>query len=189
MFREHKKQKGFTLVEMLVVLGIFTVITTLVLARNTQFTRDIAITNLAYDVALAIREAQVFGLSVRQVPGQAGEFSAAYGIHFEHGQSTFSLFADLDEDNQYDEPTEEVETFTMQDGFTVRQICGSATMIQCQTVDEGVDILFERPNPEARIIATKNGLWHYLEIDIGSEAAGERTIVVMTTGQIAIQDN
>ena len=185
----HTKQRGFTLVEMLVVLGIFTIITTLVLARNTQFTRNIAITNLAYDVALAIREAQVFGLSVRQVPGQTGNFSAAYGMHFEQGESTFSLFADLDEDNQFDELSEEVETFSMQDGFTIRQLCGSASGIECNLVDEAVDILFERPDPEARIIARKNGALNYVEIEIGSDAAGERTITVMTTGQITIKND
>jgi prepilin-type N-terminal cleavage/methylation domain-containing protein len=57
MFKINLKNKGFTLVELMVTVGIFTIISGLLLARYSNFNQGIILTNLAYDIALTIRSA------------------------------------------------------------------------------------------------------------------------------------
>ncbi len=57
--------RGFTLVEMLVVLGIITVVTTITLLGHSNFDRTMLLTDAAYTVALSAREMQTYGLSSR----------------------------------------------------------------------------------------------------------------------------
>src|SRR3989344_6847475 len=78
-----KALRAFTLVELVVVLAIFTLISSVVLANHSRFNGSVLLGSLAYDIALSIREAQVYGLSVKQhtVAG-VGQFQIGYGIHF-----------------------------------------------------------------------------------------------------------
>lgn len=106
----HTTQNGFTLVEMVVVLAIFGVITTTVLFNYGQFRTTVSLENLAQDIALSIRKTQSYASSVRGVqlaPSPLGETVQfpGYGIHFNlpSGVSTnfggsskaFAVFADL----------------------------------------------------------------------------------------------
>lgn len=70
MFLSFKKnkantasQEGFTLTELLVVMGIVFMISTISLSNYNKFGRTIDLENTAYAVALAVREAQVFGIN------------------------------------------------------------------------------------------------------------------------------
>ena len=90
---QKKSQKGFTLVELLVSIAIFSVITTMAVFNNSQFNSSVLLTNLAYEVAISIRQAQVYGVTVRK--NSAGSFDSAYGIHFDMNTPTaYSLFED-----------------------------------------------------------------------------------------------
>uniref|UniRef100_UPI002B1DDAC5 pilus assembly FimT family protein n=1 Tax=Pseudomonas glycinae TaxID=1785145 RepID=UPI002B1DDAC5 len=56
-----KGKRGFTLVELLVTVGVFAVVSGLTLANYPKFNSQTAITGLAQQIAIAIREAQVYG--------------------------------------------------------------------------------------------------------------------------------
>jgi prepilin-type N-terminal cleavage/methylation domain-containing protein len=73
------KIKGFTIIELLVVTGIFAMMTTLVLANYPRFNAQIILENTAYEVALEVRQAQSFGLGVREAAAAAGTFPG-YGV-------------------------------------------------------------------------------------------------------------
>lgn len=74
--------RGFTLVEMIVVTAIFTVITSVVMFKYGDFTSNMLVTNMAYEIALEIRQAQVFGLGARGSDDGAGNavFTRPYGV-------------------------------------------------------------------------------------------------------------
>ena len=63
MFKLLKKQKinnhksGFTLVELLVTITIFVILTGVVLVNSNSFDNSVLLNNFAYDVALTIKEA------------------------------------------------------------------------------------------------------------------------------------
>lgn len=103
-------QNGFTLVEMVVVLAIFGVITSTVLFNYGKFRTTVSLENLAQDIALSIRKTQSYASSVRGVqlaPSPLGETVQfpGYGIHFNLPQApggtldgsakSFVIFADI----------------------------------------------------------------------------------------------
>ena len=77
---------------MLVVLAIIVVITAIVFAGNTLFNRSLTLINTTYDVALSIRQAQVFGVSSRTFNATQ---NTGYGIHFNRTTNlTYLMYAD-----------------------------------------------------------------------------------------------
>jgi|GEM_PF-2535796 len=90
--------RGFTLFEMLVSLGIFMLLTTTLLVKNSQFKGNVVIGNTAYQLALAFREAQAYGVNVRGVdPSQSGSYIyvTPYGVHFDTSATqSYVLFGD-----------------------------------------------------------------------------------------------
>ena len=61
---------GFTLIELIVSVAIFVFMTALVVAKYGNFNQSVLMTDLAYDIALTLRTAQTYGVSVQgQAPG------------------------------------------------------------------------------------------------------------------------
>jgi prepilin-type N-terminal cleavage/methylation domain-containing protein len=78
-----KKDSGFTLIELLVTVGIFVFMTALVVANYGSFNDGTLLTSMSYDVALAMRDAQSYGLNVKgATSGISQNFNYPYGMHF-----------------------------------------------------------------------------------------------------------
>ncbi len=71
-------RKAFTLVELLVAVSIFMIITSVVLVNNSRFNDSVVLKSIAYEFALAIREAQNSALNVRSIDGSG--FENGFGI-------------------------------------------------------------------------------------------------------------
>ncbi len=177
---------GFTLVELLVSISIFAVITALVMFKYNRFNGSILLTNLAYDVALTIRQAQVYGLNVRETAINSNNFTTAYGAHFDTANSTtFIFFVDSNGNKQYD-TSEAVSTYVMKKGNRINTLC-SGTSAVCNAVTS-LDILFKRPYPEAIINSNLSTSASYSEINlISGDNTASQKIVVQKTGQISIE--
>jgi len=166
-----KPQRGFTLIELLVVTAIIVIITTFVLLRQGRFDSSTLLRSLTYSVALTIRQAQVYGVSVRGASATqvncAGNFSSgvcyapAYGVIF-NSPNSYVLFADLNGNGQFDDPNTAiipdavVKTFQLSKQFQIVQACASLSSTkECWTSDDsgalktGLTIIFRRPNPDA----------------------------------------
>ena len=79
MFNIYQKQKinkkaGFTLVELLVTISIFVILTGVVLFNSNSFDSTVLLNNFGYDIALTIKQAQSFGVNVRE--DNTGNFSS-----------------------------------------------------------------------------------------------------------------
>jgi prepilin-type N-terminal cleavage/methylation domain-containing protein len=114
-FSSHSsRSRGFSLFEMLVAIAIFTILASILLVKNTQFQGNILVTNFAYQLALDIRQAQVFGIDVKSAPvyqtNNSLGYNNGYGIHFDSSNSigpsttasskNFVLFNDNQSDSQ-----------------------------------------------------------------------------------------
>ncbi len=182
--------RAFSLIELLVVTAIFTAITGVVLANNAQFNSSVLLGNAAYDVALSVRQAQVYGLSTQSF---AGQFQLGYGVHFQGGDS-YLLFADLDEDKnrRYDAGVDQiVELYTLGRGHTVLRFCGitSEGTEDCSDNDaalEHLDVSFLRPNPDATITGSGPNVYSSARIVLTSRANETRTVTIQSTGQISV---
>src|SRR3989344_604356 len=94
------KEYGFTLLELLVTTGIFIIITSVVVAGYPKFRSQISVGKVAREMALATRQAQAFGLAVKEVGGDA---PGAFGVHFNRQSlNEMIVFADQDGDEIYD---------------------------------------------------------------------------------------
>ena len=73
----------------MVVVFIMMVISSIILWNNSKYSSDTIVTNVTYEIALEIRQAQQYGISVHNIEGEvAGNlypptaFSFGYGVDF-----------------------------------------------------------------------------------------------------------
>lgn len=187
----HKKRmrvRGFTLIEMLVSLGIIVIITAIVLLGQSNFNRSLVLVDTAYTIAFTVRQAQTLGLSSRKFGTIQ---NAGYGVHFASGApTTYELFADtipaapgssqggicLGHSAQegadtkpgncvYDAVSERVNAYNLNKGFSIKKVCGKdgSGTSRCSGVEGGnyldsLDITFLRPNTQASIIGMHAGV-------------------------------
>lgn len=180
-----KTKQGFTLVELVVTVGIFAMITAVLLVRNGKFDDETLLQSTAYEIALSIRQAQNFGINVQ---GQGGVFDRPYGIYFESGTTSYVFFSDdpaLGGEGYYNKG-EEIETYTLGRGFSISRMC--VTDGACSSdIGGGASVVFRRPDPEAVIKLSAEGKPQpVLTIVLSSPRGSERYIVVRQTGQIAV---
>lgn len=188
--QSYTHQKGFTLVELLVSITIFSVITTMAVFSNSQFNSSVLLTNLAYEIAISVRQAQVYGVTVRK--NASGGFDSAYGIHFDLATpSKYVLFEDKAPQDHICDSNEclqanVVEVFNIQKGNRISKICVDST---CSTSGT-LDVSFVRPNPDAFIRRDGQATrYNKAEICVSSISGSKRKVVVEETGQIsATQD-
>src|SRR3989344_7763105 len=183
--------RGFTLLELMVVTGIFMVLSSVVLSSNGRFGNQIVLQNLAHDMALTIRQAQVYGIAVRRFEG--ANFDVAYGMHFilpaPDAPSTYELFADADSDGVYDyDAGETVNTTTIGGGYRIVDIqVLDGNGVENLGVGE-VNILFQRPEPDALIRRSAGeALNQRVKIVLESRRGNQSTVIVEASGQISVQ--
>ncbi len=179
-----KPVRGFTLVEMIVVLAIIIIITTIALLGQSSFNRSMVLTDTAYTIAFSVREAQALGISSRAF---AGTQDAGYGVHFANqSPSSYKLFADTypaaPGDTQYTAicpghpnvpatnpeakpgdciqtlESEVVRTYSLNNGFRISGFCGrqSNGVQLCNGALDALDIIYLRPNTQS-VITGVNG--------------------------------
>ena len=169
----------FTLVEMMVVLAIIVIITTIALLGQSSFNRSMILTDTAYTIAFSVREAQSLGISSRTF---ASTTDAGYGVHFSSGTPTsYKLFADISppapgdtqfplicpghpnvaSENPEAKPgdciqtleSEVVRTYSLNNGFRISGFCGrrsNGTQL-CNGAITALDIVYLRPNTQSII--------------------------------------
>ena len=106
-------QKSFTLVELLVAVGIIILLTALVLPDYRAGERQFALQRSASKLAQDLRRAEEMAMSAKEPPTAPDTFKGAYGINFQTNSSNYILFADLDNDQIYDSG-EEIETLPLE---------------------------------------------------------------------------
>ncbi|MEY2702094.1 MAG: hypothetical protein RLY43_727 [Bacteroidota bacterium] len=207
--------RGFTLVEMAVVAGIFGIITAVVVFKYGDFTSNLLVSNMAYEIALTTRQAQVFGVGVRgfELDGER-EFDYPYGVYFnlndgsssEDGESrNFTLFIDRNDDLRCGDgsPTgqttctcspgdECLEQYSMQRNIRLTEIRVGVNDCYADFVTSAA-VSFKRPNPEARIKNQGNNDDGFSFVQLKVEAPGSGInpsyVLIRSNGQISVSSN
>jgi prepilin-type N-terminal cleavage/methylation domain-containing protein len=212
----RKRNGAFTLVEMLVAMSIFVIISFVVISNTSSFNGSILLTNLAYDIALTVQQAQSYGINVREFQTDSNNFEVGYGVHFmlgadagdnnESSQTSFILFADHFIPNNnfgnklYDKassPTEFIQRYLIGSGNKIDQICDYDLSNNCLTSIggksiTGVDITFQRPYPDANVKlylsdGSKISTLNALGIKVKSVVGISKEIRIESTGQISVK--
>lgn len=174
-FKNFVLHQGVTLVELIVVIGIFSVVSAILIFNYSDFSTNVSVRNLSQEIALSIRKAQTYATSVRgidKVKSSTKDYPA-YGVSFSldttsnpffPNNKSFILFADIPgypvaspNNRHYDndgncgnlQPGSEcIENFTIETFDSIVEICTDAT----GCVNAGsFDITFQRPTPDAMI--------------------------------------
>ncbi|MDB5204678.1 MAG: hypothetical protein JWP09_706 [Candidatus Taylorbacteria bacterium] len=179
--------RGFSLIELIITVSIMLIVTSAVLFRQSKFSSDVLITDVAYEVALSVRDAAVSGLSSKA--SSTIPYKSGYGVHFEPGTdggnpNSFINFVDVSETPILDPVTDDSKIFDyyytaqsdqnqtggvdsvdkviqLTQGQTIKQYCAKADGgWVCGPDSSGhvLNIVYVRPNPDAHItMGTKTG--------------------------------
>lgn len=204
------KSRAFTLIELLISLAIIALITGAVVFNQSDYSDRLSLSNAANDMVLDIRQAQIYGVSVREFAPGTSEFNLAYGISFNIGNpgssnTSYILFADRAPSNgYYDTPltclpgalSECLDRSTLTRGNTITNLCvvKNDNSTQCAPSPGRIDITFLRPNPNANIIFFNNagnqvsfGNYKGAKIELTSPHGLKKYVYIYTTGQVSIQ--
>lgn len=168
------------MVELLIVFAIMTVMSSVIMFNYSSFSANIDVKNMAYEVALSIRESQVFGLSSQR---GSGKYDSPYGTHFNINSNTFETFIDNNSNGRY-YSSENIETLTINKNIYV-----SGIKVDCSTKNE-VTITYLRPDPDATIKSGSNANYGFTEISLQPLNNSDYTkyVIVRDTGQIYVSD-
>ena len=208
--------RGLTLIELIVVISIFLVITSTVIFDYGNFKSNVSLQNLTDDIALAIRKAQSFAIGARAVDTSSGtaDFSRSYGVHFSTDSTTvgtldsstksFLMFSADPSNKEYDNSTSTgacgdstqnncIEAFNITTSDYIKEIWIDGVL---QSPGATLDIIFSRPNPRAYFCfrptmssSCVSASYVQVKISNGQLLDKEKTkiISVQNTGQISIQ--
>jgi prepilin-type N-terminal cleavage/methylation domain-containing protein len=214
-FQKNKKSLGFSIVELIVVITIFSVFAGVVIFKYSDFNSGVTLQNTAQEIALRIQQAQTGAISgefPRLAPGQAGvtsDWTPSYGVYFDRTKPTeFSFFFDrtvpgLKTGNGvFDDPvfgpfscgtgsSECVDVVTITTGETIKSICATSSST-CGAVNGSV--VFRRPFPDAEIFrdifsgsSVRENESIRVQIVNKNNTKGKE-IIVTALGQIFIKD-
>lgn len=207
-------QKGFSLPELIIVIGIFVIISSVAMFNQGKLSSSVLLTNMGYEVGLAVREAQTYGIGVRAEDSTGTSFRGQYGVHFsvldETSKRQVIVFADGVNGNEpnftYDAGEEKyIYEFENRRGNKIDGICiGTLPVDTPCTPSVGndgatgyftsADVLFRRPNPSAYAFASSfspaEPRSDRVYIIISSLAGDDcRAVIVESTGQIRVEDS
>jgi prepilin-type N-terminal cleavage/methylation domain-containing protein len=181
------KQKGFGLIEMMVSIGILSIVMGVVFVRQDSHNSSLLLRNQAYEIAFRLREVQFSAVSAQ---GDLDNFRSVLGIHFDTAgvnNGVYKIFKDSNSDGFYVEA--EDEEFGVQGvldkRFEISEIRSGAT------TPGAVSVIFVRPNFDARFFEG-SGAGNELHdgsvfIDIiEKNTTNTKTVEVTATGQIGV---
>ncbi len=199
--------RAFTLIELVVSIAIFAFMTTLLVAKYGNFNQSILLTNLAYDVALTLRTAQTYGLSVKNI-NVGGTFQYAYGVDFSTASAgsankTLTLFGTPSTGTYKDDfysgsgvrEDIEVSKYSVKRGAFISSLCAGADEADCVGHTANVlDITFKRPDPNAIMCVNTSGgmncnpTYKFAKVIVQASDGSTRDIKIRSNGQISVGD-
>jgi hypothetical protein len=167
------------------------IVTGVLLANNSRFGGTVLLQNLAYDIALSTREAQVYSISVVHF---GDSFSTPFGVHYDVSsddtRDEFIVFADVDGDGSFDPSNEYVQKTDITRGFYIGQLCVTPINGTQECNAQQVDIIFKHPEPDAYIRSSLNNWgtpYGSGRVKVMSPRNDELCIYTEFSGQISVR--
>jgi prepilin-type N-terminal cleavage/methylation domain-containing protein len=198
--------KGFTFVEIIVVLGIFAILSSVVLFNFKDFSSGIDLQNMSQQIALQVSSMQRKALSGQSsgplnVLGLGGSrWKPAYGLCFTDGLGcglatgsdgkAFVLFADNGNDNEYSDMTsnssETIDTIIIPGNDIVSNVCVYEGT-ECNS-KPWIQVIYTRPNvkPEFLAPSSNSGNIEGAKVTVSSPSGGERDVIIWKSGQVEV---
>ncbi len=167
-----KIQKGFTLTELLVVLAIIGVISTMVFANYRQGEKQFSLQRSSFAVGQNIRNAQNMAMGAVTV---GGSVPTGYGIYFDiSNPGQYVVFAD-EGDGLYGAEDIDIETFQLEAGVNITNLSPASPL----------SIVFYPPDPSTVILG--NPVTTSCSISLNYDGGLGKTVSVNKVGLIEVQ--
>ncbi len=202
-------KRAFTLIEMMVVTGIIVLIMTVTLVSFPQLRGRTLIEREAGRVALALRQAQSYALSVREFDptypdnptcdtSDSSKLPAKfppYGVSFSSSANpkSFKNFGDINCDTFYNSGEEVGSATSLEGGIYISKIedCKNYCVGSDSIVIGSIDILYKRPDPTTILTGPDHAplaTGHYVKITLSTgDNAIQKIITVRNTGQVSVE--
>lgn len=213
-FKNKKKlffqQEGMTYIELIVVLSIFAIMSSIVMFNYGSFQSNINIKNLSSDIALKLVQTQKYSVFGKLPPlVQQGliesittldKWKPSYGIYFNMSDNkNFVYFTDIDSNKVCDGTCENfltngefLEKISINKGNFIKSIdFMDSNKVACSPTISKLNIVFKRPSSDALITAIPSPplcVMSYVQITISSSSAKPVTskILVYPSGRMQI---
>ncbi len=183
------KNKGFTLLEITVVISIITLLSIIFLANYRQGEKNFALQRSAHQLAQSLRQTQNMAMSSQEFEETFPK--GGYGVHFEIGANSYILFADCDGNGEYSysgsalscaEATEfnrypeKIEEAILEEGISISELSPISA-------ENKLNITFFPPNPDITITPSAN--LAFIILTFGGDS--EKQININIAGLIDIE--
>ncbi len=188
-----KPYLGVSLMELIVVIAIITLIIIATLLNFPQVRGHILMEREAGMIALSLRQAQSYALSVKEFssdpsfknkPCEVPARFPPYGIHLVKNGKQVTIFGDIDCDNIYNSGGNEKfgDTVELEGGIYIKSLKGYGG------VDlDSSDIVYKRPDPTTYITDQDANEYESLIITLSNnDGSILKSITVKTSGQVSI---
>lgn len=195
------KQKGFTLVEFIVIMSIFAIMVGVVLFNFTSFRSRVTLDNLAHDIALSIRQVQTSAGASETLPNESPEFEEYRGIAFRKGsdgfEKDFVFYKSGSPDSWSFDGTNEntIDTISIKTPDKITAITAGDTLDQARSDDTApidtsdyISIAFKRFRTEASfspVSITQQYICIHVQSPDGNDVE-KRAVCVSKIGQVSI---
>lgn len=194
-----QNQQGFTLVELVIVLAIIAIISSVAVFNHFDLQDQLEISNDAQMIVLSVREVRIMALSVREtMEGNFdNRFKRGHGLYFSReagSESSFVYFIDYQNDSRYTNPplttdcSEEecLKSIPLQGKNKVTDICKLLEEGDEECGLSSVEVFFRRPETDAVITFTPEGVGsdNYIGVvvKITSPRGREESVIIEDTG-------
>ncbi len=190
-----KNSKGFTIIELIIVIGLITILPTVVISNFSQIKMQFALSRTVYKFAQDLRVAQDLALSSKPYTDSFGQSQpvAGYGIYLDArmanqlGNKKYITYADKEEagfsDSQYtlsDYIVSEFDISLQEPGIIIKETNNPSGNF--------ASINFSPPNPSTTITSlpqNQNALEVIFAVE--SDLNNTRKVIINTTGLVEVE--
>ena len=166
---------GFSLIELMVAIGILVLVNSIILSNYPEFNRRMALKKTSEEVALIARRAQAYSLGVKRSASGSDNFFG-FGVHFDkNNPKSLILFTDSDSDKTYDNG-ELFQEFKIDTGDYVSELQTYDLSKGYSSVNT-LDVVYPRASSIAKI---NNGDASYALVTITSPRGEKKIITIIT---------
>ncbi len=137
-FPIFKQSKGFTLIEILIVLFIIAFLSAVLLIGRSSGEKKLALDRMAYQLSQDIREVQKMVMGAEEFDCGEGVLTYSFGLYFEDDWiDRYVIFADCNSNQERDSADSDIRQFELEEGINISALSPSSPL----------DIVFGPPDP------------------------------------------